>query len=182
MKKLSMMELDRPDVEQFKKSDKNQIIVVLDNVRSALNVGSFFRTCDGFAVETLYLTGITACPPNREIQKTAIGATESVSWEYRENIVDAVTEIKAAGYKVWGVEQTNQSVMLDRIEMSDQKIALVFGNEVDGLSEEITADVGWLYRNSTVWNQTLTQCCGVWWYCPLGNDQKEVINSSYADY
>lgn len=137
MKKLSMMELDRPDVEQFKKSDKNQIIVVLDNVRSALNVGSFFRTCDGFAVETLFLTGITACPPNREIQKTAIGATESVSWEYRENIVDAVTEIKAAGYKVWGVEQTNQSVMLDRIEMSDQKIALVFGNEVDGLSEDI---------------------------------------------
>lgn len=137
MKKLSLLELDRPDVEQFKKSDKNQIIVVLDNVRSALNVGSFFRTCDGFAVETLYLTGITACPPNREIQKTAIGATESVSWEYRENIVDAVTEIKAAGYKVWGVEQTNQSVMLDRIEMSDQKIALVFGNEVDGLSEEI---------------------------------------------
>jgi len=137
MKKLSMMELDRPDVEQFKKSDKNQIIVVLDNVRSALNVGSFFRTCDGFAVETLFLTGITACPPNREIQKTAIGATESVSWEYRENIVDAVTKIKAAGYKVWGVEQTNQSVMLDRIEMEDQKIALVFGNEVDGLSEEI---------------------------------------------
>jgi 23S rRNA (guanosine2251-2'-O)-methyltransferase len=137
MKKLSLLELDRPDVEQFKKSDKNQIIVVLDNVRSALNVGSFFRTCDGFAVETLFLTGITACPPNREIQKTAIGATESVSWEYRENIVDAVTEIKAAGYKVWGVEQTNQSVMLDRIEMSDQKIALVFGNEVDGLSEEI---------------------------------------------
>jgi tRNA G18 (ribose-2'-O)-methylase SpoU len=137
MKKLSMLELDRPDVEQFKKSDKNQIIVVLDNVRSALNVGSFFRTCDGFAVETLFLTGITACPPNREIQKTAIGATESVSWEYRENIADAVTEIKAAGYKVWGVEQTNQSVMLDQIEMSDQKIALVFGNEVDGLSEEI---------------------------------------------
>ncbi len=137
MKKLSLLELDRPDVEQFKKSDKNQIIVVLDNVRSALNVGSFFRTCDGFAVETLYLTGITGCPPNREIQKTAIGATESVSWEYRENIVDAVTEIKAAGYEVWGVEQTNQSVMLDRIEMSDQKIALVFGNEVDGLSEEI---------------------------------------------
>ena len=137
MKKLSLLELDRPDVEQFKKSDKNQIIVVLDNVRSALNVGSFFRTCDGFAVETLFLTGITACPPNREIQKTAIGATESVSWEYRENIVDAVTEIKAAGYKVWGVEQTNQSVMLDSIEMEDQKIALVFGNEVDGLSEEI---------------------------------------------
>ncbi|MBK8623589.1 MAG: RNA methyltransferase [Saprospiraceae bacterium] len=137
MKKLSLLELDRPDVEQFKKSDKNQIIVVLDNVRSALNVGSFFRTCDGFAVETLFLTGITACPPNREIQKTAIGATESVSWEYRENIVDAVTEIKAAGYKVWGVEQTNQSVMLDSIEMEDQKIALVFGNEIDGLSEEI---------------------------------------------
>jgi 23S rRNA (guanosine2251-2'-O)-methyltransferase len=137
MKKLSMLELDRPDVEQFKKSDKNQIIVVLDNVRSALNVGSFFRTCDGFAVETLFLTGITACPPNREIQKTAIGATESVSWEYRENIVDAVTEIKAAGYKVWGVEQTNQSIMLDSIEILDQKIALVFGNEVDGLSEEI---------------------------------------------
>lgn len=137
MKKLSLLELDRPDVEQFKRSDKNQIIVVLDNVRSALNVGSFFRTCDGFAVETLFLTGITACPPNREIQKTAIGATESVSWEYRENIVDAVTEIKAADYKVWGVEQTNQSVMLNQIEMSDQKIALVFGNEVDGLSEEI---------------------------------------------
>lgn len=137
MKKLSLLELDRPDVEQFKKSDKNQIIVVLDNVRSALNVGSFFRTCDGFAVETLFLTGITACPPNREIQKTAIGATESVSWEYRENIVDAVTEIKAAGYKVWGVEQTNQSVMLNEKEIPNEKIALVFGNEVDGLSEEI---------------------------------------------
>jgi tRNA G18 (ribose-2'-O)-methylase SpoU len=137
MKKLSLLELDRPDVEQFKKSDKNRIIVILDNVRSALNVGSFFRTCDGFAVETLYLTGITACPPNREIQKTAIGATESVSWKHHQNIVEAIKEIKESGYKIWGVEQTNQSVMLNEAEMPNEKIALVFGNEVDGLSEEI---------------------------------------------
>jgi len=137
MKKLSLDELNRPDVMSYRAGEKLPVIVILDNVRSALNVGSFFRTCDAFAMQSIWLTGITATPPNREIQKTAIGATESVHWEYFDKVEDAVQKANEDGYQVWGVEQTDQSVLLQDFVLSSSGLALVFGNEVNGVSESI---------------------------------------------
>jgi 23S rRNA (guanosine2251-2'-O)-methyltransferase len=138
MRKLVLDELNRLRPDDFKSLDKIALCVVLDNVRSALNVGSFFRTCDAFAVEQLHLCGITACPPNREIMKTAIGSTESVSWSHHEDIVSCIRELKEAGYIILGVEQTDASVSVsDFIPLNTAKYALVFGNEVHGLSDEI---------------------------------------------
>ncbi|MFZ1705822.1 MAG: TrmH family RNA methyltransferase [Saprospiraceae bacterium] len=137
MKKLSLEDLQRASIEEFKAAKKNPIVVILDNVRSAMNVGSFFRTCDAFAVEKLILTGITATPPSREINKTAIGATESVEWAYHENVVDAINNVQNEGYLVAGVEQTTNSKMLGQFSIPLQKTALVFGNEVDGLHTDI---------------------------------------------
>lgn len=137
MKKLSMEELHRASVEEFSNMEKLPVVVILDNVRSALNVGSFFRTCDTFAIRTLVLTGISATPPNREINKTAIGSTESVQWQYFEHIMDAINYFKKEGYKIIGVEQTDQSQRLQDFTLTDTKAALVFGNEVNGLSESI---------------------------------------------
>lgn len=114
------------------------VCVLLDDIRSMLNVGSIFRSCDAFLVEKLYLCGITAQPPHREINKTALGATESVAWEHRENIAGLVDELKAKGYKVIGMEQTSQSVLLNDFEFdANQRYALVMGNEVEGISERI---------------------------------------------
>ncbi|MBK8817637.1 MAG: RNA methyltransferase [Saprospiraceae bacterium] len=135
IKKLSLAELQRPSVESFSSMDKMPVVVVLDNVRSALNVGSFFRTCDAFALEKLVLAGITATPPNREINKTAIGSTESVKWEYFNTTLEAVLKYKNQGYKIIGIEQTTQSVPLDAYTIQDNKIVLIFGNEVNGLDE-----------------------------------------------
>lgn len=138
MRKLLTIELDRPDVERAKQLPKAPIAVVLDNVRSALNVGSFFRTCDAFAIEVLVLCGISATPPHKEIQKTAIGATESVKWEYYPTTLSAIDQLKKKGYEIWGVEQTDESIELMDMEIADNKaIALVFGNEVDGIDDEI---------------------------------------------
>jgi 23S rRNA (guanosine2251-2'-O)-methyltransferase len=112
--------------------------VVLDNVRSALNVGSVFRTCDAFGIEKLWLTGITACPPDREIQKTALGATLSVPWEYRKDTMEIVRELRDGGAEIIIVEQTTASVLLQDYSFSSQKkTVLVFGHEVNGVSEEI---------------------------------------------
>lgn len=131
-------ELDRPTVVQAKQLPKAPITVVLDNVRSALNVGSFFRTCDAFAIEALVLCGITATPPHKEIQKTAIGATESVKWEYYPTTLSAIEQLKKKGVEIWGVEQTDESIELMEMEIAENKaIALVFGNEVDGIDDEI---------------------------------------------
>lgn len=137
MRKLKLQELNRLDVESFKKSEKTPIIVVLDNIRSGLNVGSAFRTSDAFALEKVLLCGITAKPPHREILKTAIGATSSMDWEYFEKTADAISELKKAGYKIVAVEQAENSTMLHNFEAeSNEKIALVFGNEVSGVSQE----------------------------------------------
>jgi 23S rRNA (guanosine2251-2'-O)-methyltransferase len=136
MKKLTLDELGRASVTSYKSKEKLPIIVVLDNVRSALNVGSVFRTSDAFAIQKIVLCGITATPPNREITKTAIGATESVDWIYFEDTVSALTELKTQGYYIIGVEQTDQSISLDDFNISKEKIAVIFGNEVDGVSDE----------------------------------------------
>jgi 23S rRNA (guanosine2251-2'-O)-methyltransferase len=131
-----MEDLGRVDIDAFKVQEKKPIIAVLDNVRSALNVGSVFRTADAFAIKKIYLCGITACPPNREITKTAIGATESVDWEYVDNTPNTIKRLKEQGYKVYCVEQTDNSKSLLDFENLTREIAVVFGNEVEGVSEE----------------------------------------------
>ena len=135
-----MDELNRVTTEEFKAQEKIPLVVVMDNVRSMYNVGSVFRTCDAFSVERLLLCGITACPPHKEIAKTALGATESMDWAHYATTVEAVTELKQQGYKVWAVEQVDTSVMLDQIEVSgDEKTAIVLGNEVFGVDDEVLA-------------------------------------------
>jgi 23S rRNA (guanosine2251-2'-O)-methyltransferase len=138
MQKLLSDELGRPDLASHKDIPKLPVVVVLDNVRSALNVGSFFRTSDAFGISALYLCGITAMPPHKEIQKTAIGATESVDWHYYDKTTEAIQHLIQKGYHIIGVEHTDQSKSLVNLELSMTKsYALVFGNEVDGISEEV---------------------------------------------
>ena len=136
MKKLSMDELGRISPEEFKKNEKLPLIIILDNIRSMNNIGSIFRTSDAFAVSKLYLCGITATPPQKEIAKTALGATESVDWEYRESAELLIQELKNAGWKVYAVEQTDSSIMLDQfIVNKEDKIVLILGNEVFGVDD-----------------------------------------------
>lgn len=138
MRKLSLKELNRVNVATFKAQDKTPLVIVLDNVRSALNVGSAFRTADAFALEKLYLCGITATPPHREILKTAIGATESMDWVYHKETEEAVMELKSQGFQILAVEQATDSVPLQSFRpTAGQKYALVFGNEVKGVGEEV---------------------------------------------
>ncbi len=135
MRKLSMDELNRPSPQDFADQKKLSVVVVLDNIRSLSNIGSFFRTADAFKMESIYLCGITACPPHREIQKTALGATETVVWQYFESTEVAIDHLKIAGYTIIAIEQTAQSIPLwDFIAV--EKTALIFGNEVDGVSDE----------------------------------------------
>jgi len=137
-RKLKNIELNRLTVDEFRKTVKNPVVVVLDNVRSALNVGSVFRTADSFAFEGVYLCGITACPPNSDIRKTALGADESVKWHYAASTFDAITKLKKEGYRILIIEQTSAGVMLDKFAPdTTQKYALVFGNEVNGVNEEL---------------------------------------------
>jgi len=137
MRKLTMDELGRKSAEEFRHAQKTPIIIVLDNVRSMNNIGSVFRTADAFLLEGIYLCGVTATPPHREIQKTALGATESVSWKHFTSTMDAVNDLKAQGYTVYSVEQAENSTMLDKLIISDKKIALVFGNEVSGVEQSV---------------------------------------------
>lgn len=142
MRKLKLEELNRPSVEEFKEQKKLPIVVVLDNVRSLHNVGSAFRTADGFAVEAIYLCGITAQPPHREIEKTALGATQSIHWEYFENVGHAVTKLKQNKYQIIAIEQAESSVsLLEFTPTDDKKYALFFGNEVNGVSEEVMQQI-----------------------------------------
>lgn len=138
MRKLLNEELDRLSVEAFKKVEKTPFMLVMDNVRSLHNIGSLFRTADAFRLEGIYLCGITATPPHREIHKTALGATESVQWEYREETTDAISELKEKGYMILSVEQTEGAVLLDQVQLSDnQKYALVFGHEIRGVDQDV---------------------------------------------
>lgn len=138
MKKTTNAELGRPSVEEFRKMEKMPVVVVLDNVRSAQNVGSFFRTGDAFAIERLALCGITATPPSREIHKSSLGAEFSVAWSYFSTTAECVQQLKNEGYTIVAVEQIAESVMLDKLELvSGEKYALIFGNEVDGVAQEV---------------------------------------------
>ncbi len=138
MKKLQMEELNRLSVEDFKITEKNKFCLVLDDIRSMNNVGSVFRTADAFLVEKIYLCGITATPPHREIEKTALGSTESVAWEYAENVLDLLKILQENGYVVMAVEQVENSLKLNDFKPdSDKKYAFVFGNEVFGVNQDV---------------------------------------------
>ena len=137
MRKLKNSELERISVENFKSFEKTPIVVVLDNVRSALNVGSSFRTSDAFRVEKIYLCGITATPPNKEIRKSALGATESVEWEKVDNTASVIKKLKSDGYHICAIEQTENSTMLSDFILPKKPIAVVFGHEVNGVQQSV---------------------------------------------
>ena len=141
-RKLSMEELHRISVQEFKEVEKLPLTVVLDNVRSQNNIGSVFRTGDAFRVERICLCGICSTPPHRDIHKTALGAEDSVDWTYYEETVDCVRELRAHGYKVYAIEQVDDSIKLDNLSalngsMTNSKFAIVFGNEVEGVQDEL---------------------------------------------
>lgn len=137
MRKLKTEELGRVDIEDFKKQEKLPVIVILDNVRSMHNIGSIFRTSDGFSIEKIILCGITAQPPHREIEKTALGATQSVDWVYFEDITEAIHSLKKDEYQIIAIEQAENSIMLNHFTPDKTaKYALIFGNEVNGVSDE----------------------------------------------
>ena len=139
MKKLKNSELNRIDVKSFKSIKKTPLIVVLDNIRSLNNIGSIFRTCDAFLVSKIYLCGITAKPPNRKINKTALGSTDSVEWEYFKSTIKLIEKLKSEGVKIWSIEQVERAQKLNYIEKIDSKLkpAIVFGNEIKGVDQKI---------------------------------------------
>lgn len=138
MKKLKVTELNRLDIDEFKKAAKTPLVVVLDDIRSLHNVGSIFRTSDAFRIKEIKICGITACPPQPEIHKTALGAEDSVDWIYYKNAVDAVKELKEAEYVVLAIEQVKCSTMLNTLTVDrTKKYAVVFGNEVKGVRQEV---------------------------------------------
>jgi 23S rRNA (guanosine2251-2'-O)-methyltransferase len=135
-----MEELERKTRDEFQEAEKLPVILLLENIRSMHNVGSIFRTADAFLIEAIFLCGYTPCPPHRDIHKTALGATDSVKWKFFENAEHAVKMLKAAGYRIVGVEQVAGSVPLHEFKLANaEKIVLVFGNEVEGVSEELLA-------------------------------------------
>jgi 23S rRNA (guanosine2251-2'-O)-methyltransferase len=138
MRKLLNEELGRKTVDQFRSSEKTPFVIVLDNVRSHSNVGSVFRTADAFLIEKIVLCGITATPPHRDIQKTALGATESVPWEYFPTTTEAVTKLKKNGYKIIGIEQVEGSLELQDFSVEEgRRYALIFGHEIKGVDQEV---------------------------------------------
>ena len=137
MRKLKNIELKRKNIQEFKNAEKTRLIIILDNVRSLNNIGSVFRTCDAFLIEKIYLCGITASPPHKDIHKTALGSTESIEWEYFKNISELLMELKKDNVHIWSVEQADKSKKLTNFNIDkDLKHALIFGNEVKGVSEE----------------------------------------------
>lgn len=137
MRKLHITELNRKNTEEFQSAGKWPVRIILDNVRSLHNIGSVFRTADAFLCEAIYLCGICATPPNKEIHKSALGAENSVHWEYFTSVKDAAIKAKSDGYRVIVIEQTDQSIALDQWQETSEKVALIFGNEVNGVSDEV---------------------------------------------
>jgi 23S rRNA (guanosine2251-2'-O)-methyltransferase len=138
MRKLKNSELNRKSLAEFKEAEKYPFIIILDNVRSLYNVGAVFRTADGFLINGIYLCGITATPPHKDIRKTALGATDSVPWKYFQKTVDAIKELRKEGYKIISVEQTDESIMLnDFFVEEDERYALVFGHEMRGVDQSV---------------------------------------------
>jgi len=136
MKKLKNKDLQRINIEEFKIAKKTHITIVLDNVRSALNVGSVFRTSDAFLIENIILCGITATPPNKEIRKAALGSTDSVTWKHVENTTDAVQQLIKEGYYILGIEQADKSTLLNEFVLPEKPIAIIMGNEVNGVDQQ----------------------------------------------
>lgn len=140
MRKLENSELDRKSIEDFKQSNKTPIIIVLDDIRSLHNIGSVFRTADAFLIEKIYLCGITATPPNKEIHKTALGATETVAWEHSKDVLEVIENLKRENVNVLAIEQVESAVFLQDFKIEKhKKYALVFGNEVFGVAQEAVA-------------------------------------------
>lgn len=138
MRKLAIEELNRISVEEFKAVGKIPVCIILDNVRSLNNIGSIFRTCDAFRIEKLYLCGITSCPPHKDIHKTALGATESVDWEYSDETIKVIRKLKSLGYTIFSAEQAEGSTSLQSMDLiKDKKYAIVFGHEVHGVEQEV---------------------------------------------
>ncbi|MBA4153017.1 RNA methyltransferase [Flavobacterium sp.] len=137
MRKLANSELERKNINEFKDAKKTPIIIILDDIRSLHNIGSVFRTSDAFLIEKIYLCGITATPPNKEIHKTALGATDTVEWEYQRTILDVITKLKADKVAIYAIEQVENSTLLQDFKVDkNKKYALIFGNEVKGVSQE----------------------------------------------
>ena len=133
-----MDELNRKSVNEFRQAQKIPITIVLDNIRSMHNVGSVFRTADAFLIQNIYLCGYTPRPPHRDINKTALGATETVEWKYFSNAEEAIRDLQSMGFKIWAVEQVDKSLSLQKFSIDmDEKLAVVFGNEVEGVSDEV---------------------------------------------
>lgn len=140
MRKLENSELNRKSVEAFKTAKKTPIIIILDDIRSLNNIGSVFRTADAFLIEKIYLCGITAVPPNKEIHKTALGATETVIWEYHADVLEVIEKLKKEKTQVFAIEQVENSIFLDDFKIdTNKKYAVVFGNEVFGVSQKAVA-------------------------------------------
>lgn len=137
MRKIENSELDRKSIEEFKQAEKTPIIIVLDDIRSLHNIGSVFRTSDAFLIEKIYLCGITATPPNKEINKTALGATDTVTWEYQKEVIQVISDLKSENIEVYAIEQVENAIFLDDFKTeTNKKYALVFGNEVFGVNQE----------------------------------------------
>jgi tRNA G18 (ribose-2'-O)-methylase SpoU len=140
MRKLKNSELGRINIAEFKEAEKIPVIVILDNIRSLNNIGSVFRTSDAFLVNKIYLCGITAIPPQKEIHKTALGSTESVDWEYCDNIIELIEKLKENDVNIVAVEQTDKSTSLESFEIkNNERYAIIFGNEVKGVQQEVVS-------------------------------------------
>ena len=163
MRKLNNSELKRITVDEFKKINKHKVAVVLDNVRSAQNVGSIFRTSDAFLIEKIYLCGITPTPPSNEIRKSALGSTNSVEWIYKQETEEAINQLKQDGYHIVGVEQVENSSTLDNFKIKEP-IALIFGHEVDGICQKIIDkcdDVIEIEQFGTKHSLNISVCAGI---------------------
>lgn len=164
-RKLKNEELNRITVDEFKATRKTPIIIVLDNIRSLNNIGSVFRTSDAFLVEAVYLCGITATPPHREIQKTALGATETVSWKHFSSTSEAISFLKDKNYKIAAIEQTENSIMLDDFKVNkSEKLAVVFGNEVKGVEQDaidLSDTVIEIPQHGTKHSLNISVSCGI---------------------
>ena len=170
-KKLKLWELDRVSETEFKQQKKHPIVVILDDIRSLNNIGSFFRTADAFNIEKIYLCGITACPPHKDIHKTALGATETIDWEHKTNSVSLCEELKSQGYIICVIEQTEETVLLQNIkELKEEKFALVFGNEVNGVNQEVVNKSDYVIeipQFGTKHSLNVSVCAGIvlWEFC-----------------
>ncbi|WP_339686524.1 RNA methyltransferase [uncultured Nonlabens sp.] len=165
MRKLLNEELDRLTVEGFKESDKTPLVIVLDNVRSLNNIGSVFRSADAYRVEKIYLCGITAQPPHKDIRKTALGATETIDWEYAENTIDIVNKLNLQGYTTCAIEQAERSQNLYNFSPAKgQKVAVVLGNEVKGVQQDVVdacKEVIELEQYGTKHSLNISVCAGI---------------------